>query len=139
MLRPAGHIAPLLAPWAGRLVRTPSRSGRHEGAGLPDEGERSADARIRIPIPAAIESLNAAAALPVLFYERPPAAPARKSALYEHRQSKVAEPIRLCAKMAARDYCSLLPVGMFRRSNFLQPRPSSATKIRYRSQKPTES
>jgi TrmH family RNA methyltransferase len=41
----------------------------NEGAGLPEEIERSADARIRIPMASGIESLNAAAAAAVLFYE----------------------------------------------------------------------
>ncbi len=41
----------------------------NEGAGLPPEIERSADARARIPIAAAVESLNAAVAAAVLLYE----------------------------------------------------------------------
>jgi TrmH family RNA methyltransferase len=41
----------------------------NEGAGLPEEVERSADARIRIPMATGVESLNAAAAAAVLFYE----------------------------------------------------------------------
>jgi TrmH family RNA methyltransferase len=41
----------------------------NEGAGLPEEIERSADARIRIPMASGVESLNAAAAAAVLFYE----------------------------------------------------------------------
>jgi TrmH family RNA methyltransferase len=41
----------------------------NEGAGLPEEIERSADARIRIPLASGVESLNAAAAAAVLFYE----------------------------------------------------------------------
>ncbi len=41
----------------------------NEGAGLPIEVERNADARIRIPMASGIESLNAAAAAAVLFYE----------------------------------------------------------------------
>lgn len=41
----------------------------NEGAGLPEEVERSADFRIRIPMASRIESLNAAAAAAVLFYE----------------------------------------------------------------------
>jgi len=40
-----------------------------EGAGLPAELERSADARVSIPISAAVESLNAAIAASVLLYE----------------------------------------------------------------------
>jgi TrmH family RNA methyltransferase len=41
----------------------------NEGAGLPVDVERAADARIRIPMASGIESLNAAAAAAVLFYE----------------------------------------------------------------------
>jgi len=41
----------------------------NEGAGLPEEVERSADARIRIPMASGTESLNAAAAAAVVFYE----------------------------------------------------------------------
>jgi RNA methyltransferase, TrmH family len=41
----------------------------NEGAGLPEEIERSASARVRIPMSSGIESLNAAAAAAVLFYE----------------------------------------------------------------------
>ena len=41
----------------------------NEGQGLPEEVERSADARIRIPMSPGVESLNAAAAAAVLFYE----------------------------------------------------------------------
>jgi TrmH family RNA methyltransferase len=41
----------------------------NEGAGLPEEVERSAEARIRIPMSSGVESLNAAAAAAVLFYE----------------------------------------------------------------------
>src|SRR3989442_1378031 len=41
----------------------------NEGAGLPEEVERSADARIRIPMASGVESLNAAAAAAVVFYE----------------------------------------------------------------------
>jgi RNA methyltransferase, TrmH family len=48
----------------------------NEGAGLPEEIERSADARVHIPMATGTESLNAAAAAAVLFYE---AARQRKS------------------------------------------------------------
>jgi len=41
----------------------------NEGAGLPSEVERSADLRVRIPLGTAVESLNAAVAASVLFYE----------------------------------------------------------------------
>jgi TrmH family RNA methyltransferase len=40
-----------------------------EGAGLPPEIQRGADARIRIPIGASVQSLNAASASAVLLYE----------------------------------------------------------------------
>src|SRR6266478_4033144 len=55
--------SPLLVVLAG--VQDPG----NVGAGLPEEVERSADARIRIPMSSGIESLNAAAAAAVLFYE----------------------------------------------------------------------
>lgn len=41
----------------------------NEGAGLPPEVERSADVRVCIPIEAGVESLNAAVAASILFYE----------------------------------------------------------------------
>jgi TrmH family RNA methyltransferase len=41
----------------------------NEGAGLPPELERSADTRVRIPVAAPVESLNAAVAAAVLLYE----------------------------------------------------------------------
>ena len=41
----------------------------NEGAGLPAEIDRSADARLQIPIASAVESLNAAVAASVLLYE----------------------------------------------------------------------
>ena len=41
----------------------------NEGAGLPEEIIRSADARVHIPMGTRVESLNAAAAAAVLFYE----------------------------------------------------------------------
>jgi RNA methyltransferase, TrmH family len=41
----------------------------NEGSGLPEEIERSADALVRIPMSSSVESLNAAAAAAVLFYE----------------------------------------------------------------------
>ena len=41
----------------------------NEGAGLPPEVERSADALLRIPMAAGIDSLNAAVAASVLLYE----------------------------------------------------------------------
>jgi TrmH family RNA methyltransferase len=41
----------------------------NEGAGLPSEVEHAADARVSIPMSAAVESLNAAVAASVLLYE----------------------------------------------------------------------
>jgi TrmH family RNA methyltransferase len=41
----------------------------NEGAGLPDEWIAQADARVTIPLPGAVESLNAAIAGSVLLYE----------------------------------------------------------------------
>jgi tRNA G18 (ribose-2'-O)-methylase SpoU len=64
-----GNVAPLLAPWEVDWCEPVALLVGNEGAGLPDEVERSADARIRIPISSGIESLNAAAAAAVLFYE----------------------------------------------------------------------
>src|SRR5580704_2699985 len=67
---------PLLAPWEIDWCEPVALLVGNEGAGLPEEVERSADARIRIPMASGIESLNAAAAAAVLFYE---AARQRKS------------------------------------------------------------
>ncbi len=64
-----GKIAPLLAPWEVDWCEPVALLVGNEGAGLPEEVERSADARIRIPMSSGIESLNAAAAAAVLFYE----------------------------------------------------------------------
>jgi TrmH family RNA methyltransferase len=61
--------APLLAPWEVDWCEPVALLVGNEGAGLPEEVERSADARIRIPMSSGIESLNAAAAAAVLFYE----------------------------------------------------------------------
>jgi TrmH family RNA methyltransferase len=59
----------LLLPWEVDWRQPLALLIGNEGAGLPGEVERSADARIRIPISASVESLNAAAAAAVLFYE----------------------------------------------------------------------
>jgi RNA methyltransferase, TrmH family len=64
-----GEIAPPLAPWEVDWCEPVALLVGNEGAGLPEEVERSADARIRIPMSSGIESLNAAAAAAVLFYE----------------------------------------------------------------------
>jgi len=60
---------PLLAPWEVDWCEPVALLVGNEGAGLPEEIERSADARIRIPMASGVESLNAAAAAAVLFYE----------------------------------------------------------------------
>jgi TrmH family RNA methyltransferase len=59
----------MLAPWEVDWCEPVALLVGNEGAGLPEEVERSADARIRIPMSSGIESLNAAAAAAVLFYE----------------------------------------------------------------------
>jgi TrmH family RNA methyltransferase len=58
-----------LSPWEVDWCEPVALLVGNEGAGLPEEVERSADARIRIPMASGIESLNAAAAAAVLFYE----------------------------------------------------------------------
>jgi len=63
-----GTAAPL-SPWEVDWCEPVALLVGNEGAGLPEEVERSADARIRIPMASGIESLNAAAAAAVLFYE----------------------------------------------------------------------
>ncbi len=60
---------PLLAPWEVDWCEPIALLVGNEGVGLPEEIERSADARIRIPMATGIDSLNAAAAAAVLFYE----------------------------------------------------------------------
>jgi TrmH family RNA methyltransferase len=64
-----GEIEPPLAPWEVDWCEPVALLVGNEGAGLPEEVERSADARIRIPMSSGVESLNAAAAAAVLFYE----------------------------------------------------------------------
>src|SRR5215475_6567366 len=59
----------LLTPWQVNWCRPVALLIGNEGQGLPEEIERIADARIRIPISSSVDSLNAAAAAAVLFYE----------------------------------------------------------------------
>ncbi len=66
---PVDAAPPLLAPWEVDWCQPIALLVGNEGAGLPEEIERSADARIRIPIAGGVESLNAAAAAAVVFYE----------------------------------------------------------------------
>jgi len=61
--------SPLLAPWQVDWFQPMALLVGNEGAGLPEEIERSADARIHIPMATGVESLNAAAAAAVVFYE----------------------------------------------------------------------
>jgi len=86
---------PLLAPWEVDWCQPVALLVGNEGAGLPEEIERSADARIRIPMSSGIESLNAAAAAAVLFYE---AARQRNARATTDIQDPVAsEPFKLLA------------------------------------------
>ncbi|HXY24212.1 MAG TPA: RNA methyltransferase [Candidatus Acidoferrum sp.] len=66
---PRATDQPLLAPWEVDWCQAIALLVGNEGAGLPEEVERSADARIRIPMASGVESLNAAAAAAVVFYE----------------------------------------------------------------------
>src|SRR6202790_1859806 len=59
----------VLSPWEVDWCEPVALLVGNEGAGLPEDVERSADARIRIPMASGIESLNAAAAAAVVFYE----------------------------------------------------------------------
>lgn len=65
----ASAVSPLLAPWQVDWCQPIALLVGNEGAGLPEEIERSADARIHIPMSSGVESLNAAAAAAVVFYE----------------------------------------------------------------------
>lgn len=58
-----------LSPWQVNWCRPVALLIGNEGQGLPEEIERAADAHIRIPMSSSVESLNAAAAAAVLFYE----------------------------------------------------------------------
>lgn len=66
---PRDRASPLLAPWEIDWCQPVALLVGNEGAGLPEEIARSADARIHIPISSGVESLNAAAAAAVIFYE----------------------------------------------------------------------
>src|SRR5881396_1089517 len=78
---------PLLAPWEVDWCQPIALLLGNEGTGLPEEIERSADARIRIPMASGVESLNAAAAAAVVFYE---AARQRNSAAAPHIKNSAA-------------------------------------------------
>jgi TrmH family RNA methyltransferase len=81
--------APLLAPWQVDWCAPVALLVGNEGAGLPADVERNADARIGIPMSSGVESLNAAAAAAVLFYE---AARQRNSVTSSSVQSTDARP-----------------------------------------------
>ena len=66
---PSENHQPLLTPWQVDWRQPVALLIGNEGQGLPEEIERSADACVRIPMSSAVESLNAAAAAAVLFYE----------------------------------------------------------------------
>jgi TrmH family RNA methyltransferase len=60
---------PLVAPWEVDWRAPLALLIGNEGQGLPEEIASSADAAIRIPMSASVESINAAAAAAVLLYE----------------------------------------------------------------------
>jgi len=63
----AAHAS--VAPWEIDWCQPIALLVGNEGAGLPEDVVHSADARIQIPMERRVESLNAAAAAAVLFYE----------------------------------------------------------------------
>jgi TrmH family RNA methyltransferase len=65
----AATLGPGVEPRAADLRAAAALFIGNEGAGLPPEIERSADARIRIPLAAGVDSLNAAVAASILLYE----------------------------------------------------------------------
>lgn len=67
--KPDSAPQPLLNPWDADLRGPTALLVGNEGAGLPAEVVRSADASLRIPLAAAVNSLNAAVAASVLLYE----------------------------------------------------------------------
>jgi len=67
--RRIGAPQPVLSPWEADLRAAAAVLVGNEGAGLPPEVEHSADALVRIPLAAGVESLNAAVAASVLLYE----------------------------------------------------------------------
>jgi len=64
-----GLEQPVISPWLVDWRKPVALLIGNEGQGLPEEVERSADACVRIPMSSSVESLNAAAAAAVLFYE----------------------------------------------------------------------
>jgi TrmH family RNA methyltransferase len=88
---PGANDPPVLAPWQVDWCQPIALLVGNEGAGLPEEVERSADTRVRIPMASGVESLNAAAAAAVLFYE---AARQRSSVRPPNAQEPVGSPSR---------------------------------------------
>jgi RNA methyltransferase, TrmH family len=64
-----GDLKAVAPPWEVDWCEPIALLVGNEGAGLPEEVERSADARVHIPMASGAESLNAAAAAAVMFYE----------------------------------------------------------------------
>jgi TrmH family RNA methyltransferase len=85
----------VLAPWQVDWCRPVALLIGNEGAGLPEEFERAADARVRIPISSGIESLNAAAAAAVLFYEAARQRTARGASNAASASAQTPEPFQL--------------------------------------------
>ena len=65
----AAKVGASLSPWEVDWCQPIALLVGNEGAGLPEEIVRGADARVHIPMARGVESLNAAAAAAVLFYE----------------------------------------------------------------------
>ena len=65
----AAKVGASLSPWEVDWCQPIALLVGNEGAGLPEELVRGADARVHIPMARGVESLNAAAAAAVLFYE----------------------------------------------------------------------
>lgn len=65
----SGGAPPVFLPWEMNWKEPVALLIGNEGAGLPEEIERSADALLRIPLAESVESLNAAVAAAVLLYE----------------------------------------------------------------------
>ena len=64
-----GRVGASMSPWEVDWCEPIALLVGNEGAGLPEEIVRGADARVHIPMARGVESLNAAAAAAVLFYE----------------------------------------------------------------------
>ena len=65
----ATKVGASLSPWEVDWCQPIALLVGNEGAGLPEDIVRGADARVHIPMARGVESLNAAAAVAVLFYE----------------------------------------------------------------------